>query len=167
MQEVISTSRIESRPPRSWGAAWDRQPSLTGNRAMVSKAMEAMAIRGIRSSRVMGLLANTGTIFSPTMGPRQVAMEVSLWLLCISYPTTDAMLAGVSALLILKLMEAMPKASRPSQENQWCLLPYAGGGGYGAPQQAARPGMGAGTAGMLGAGGGLLGGMMLGEAMEQ
>ena len=42
-----------------------------------------------------------------------------------------------------------------------------GGGGYGAaPAQAARPGMGAGTAGMLGAGGGLLGGMMLGEALE-
>ena len=41
------------------------------------------------------------------------------------------------------------------------------GGGYAAPQaQAARPGMGAGTAGMLGAGGGLLGGMMLGEALE-
>ena len=38
---------------------------------------------------------------------------------------------------------------------------------YGAaPAQAARPGMGAGTAGMLGAGGGLLGGMMLGEALE-
>ena len=46
-------------------------------------------------------------------------------------------------------------------------LGAAPAGGYGAaPAQAARPGMGAGTAGMLGAGGGLLGGMMLGEAME-
>lgn len=43
-----------------------------------------------------------------------------------------------------------------------------GGGGYAAPQQAARPGgMGAGTGLALGAGGGLLGGMMLGEALDQ
>ena len=75
---------------------------------------------------------------------------------CRSFSTADIEAHGGNA-----------KALRPSQENQWCLLPYAGGGGYGAPQQAARPGMGAGTAGMLGAGGGLLGGMMLGEAMEQ
>ena len=92
-RKVRGTSRTESRPSRSWGAAWDRQPSLMGNRAMGSKAMEAMAIRGIRSSRVMGLLASTGTTFSPTMGPRQVAMEVRLWLPCRSYPTINAMLA--------------------------------------------------------------------------
>lgn len=73
---------------------------------------------------------------------------------CMNFSTADVEARGGNA----KGIEA--------QENQWCLLPYAGGG-YGAPQQAARPGMGAGTAGMLGAGGGLLGGMMLGEAMEQ
>ncbi len=46
-----------------------------------------------------------------------------------------------------------------------CSAVLSAGGGYAAPQ-AARPGMSAGTAGMLGAGGGLLGGMMLGEALE-
>ena len=107
-----------------------------------------------------------GNNFQPNYGPQAGGYGgealAAVQIVC----TINAMLAGASALLKLKLMEVTPKALRLSQEKRWCLLPYAGGG-YGAPQQAARPGMGAGTAGMLGAGGGLLGGMMLGEAMEQ
>lgn len=38
-------------------------------------------------------------------------------------------------------------------------------GGY-APQAAGRPGMGAGTGMMLGAGGGLLGGMLIGDMIS-